>query len=113
MLGGGGKSSCILSKKLVLATVLVHETSFANQHFYSMLLGGRRCYETGSAAGQQINDNTPQPQLSLVFFSNYCLHACANTTKYTTITHPPTKNPLHKEGCSTKGSGCKVQLVHK
>ena len=26
---------------LVLATVLVHETSLANQHFYGMLLGRR------------------------------------------------------------------------
>ena len=25
------------------------------------------CYETGSAAGQRINGNTPQPQLLLVF----------------------------------------------
>ena len=33
MLGGGSKSSCTLSKLLVLATVLVHETSLANQHF--------------------------------------------------------------------------------
>ena len=41
MLGGGGKSSCTLSKTLVLATVRVHETSLANQHFYSMLLGGK------------------------------------------------------------------------
>ena len=36
MLEGGGKSSCTLSKMLVLATVPVHETS---QHFYSTLLG--------------------------------------------------------------------------
>ena len=28
-------------KMLVLATVPVHETSLANQHFYSMLLGRR------------------------------------------------------------------------
>ena len=40
-LGGGGKSSCTLSKMLVLATVPVHETSLANQHFYSTLLGRR------------------------------------------------------------------------
>ena len=39
MLGGGGKSSCILSIVLILAIVLVHETSLADQHFYSMLLG--------------------------------------------------------------------------
>ena len=32
---GGGKSSCTLSKMLVLTNVLVHETSLANQHFYS------------------------------------------------------------------------------
>ena len=31
-LGGGGKSSCTLSKMLVLAAVPVHETSLANQH---------------------------------------------------------------------------------
>ena len=30
---GGGKFSCTLSKMLVLATVPVHETSLANQHF--------------------------------------------------------------------------------
>ena len=41
MLGGGGKSSCTLSKMLVLATVPVHETSLANQNFYSTLLGRR------------------------------------------------------------------------
>ena len=40
-LGGGDKSSCTLSKMFILATVLVHETSLANQHFYSMLLGRR------------------------------------------------------------------------
>ena len=40
-LGGGDKSSCTLSKMLVLATVPVHETSLANQHFYSMLLRRR------------------------------------------------------------------------
>ena len=39
--GGGGKSSCMLLKMLVLATVPVHETSLANQHFYSTLLGRR------------------------------------------------------------------------
>ena len=38
-LGGGGKSSCVLYKMLILATVCVHETNLANQHFYSMLLG--------------------------------------------------------------------------
>ena len=32
-LGGGGTSSCTLSEMLVLATVLVHETRLANQHF--------------------------------------------------------------------------------
>ena len=32
MVGGGGKSSCTLSKMLVLATVPVHETSLANQY---------------------------------------------------------------------------------
>ena len=36
---GRGKSSSMLSKMLVLATVLVHEASSANQHFYSMPLG--------------------------------------------------------------------------
>ena len=41
MLGGGGKSSCTLSKMLILATIPVHETSLANQHFYSTLLGRR------------------------------------------------------------------------
>ena len=41
MLGGGGKSSCILSKMLILATVPVYETSLVNQHFYSTLLGSR------------------------------------------------------------------------
>ena len=45
MLGGqgGGKSSCMLSKMLVLATVpaAVHESNLANQNFYSMLLGRR------------------------------------------------------------------------
>ena len=35
-LGRGGKSNCTLSKMLVLATVNVHETSLANQHFYSI-----------------------------------------------------------------------------
>ena len=44
-IGGGGKSSCTLSKMLVLASVLatvpVHETSLVNQHFYS---AGRRGY---------------------------------------------------------------------
>ena len=39
LLGGGGKSSCMLSIMLVLTIVLVHETSLTNQHFYSMLLG--------------------------------------------------------------------------
>ena len=39
--GRGGKSSCMLSKILVLATVPVHETNLANQHFYSTLLGRR------------------------------------------------------------------------
>ena len=34
---GGGKSSCMFSKMLVLASVPVHETSLVNQHFYSML----------------------------------------------------------------------------
>ena len=44
---GGGKSSCTLSKMLVLATVPVHETSLANQHFnYSTFLEGRRGYVT-------------------------------------------------------------------
>ena len=38
---GGGKSSCMLSKMLVLATTPVYETSLANQHFYSTLLGRR------------------------------------------------------------------------
>ena len=33
MLGGRGKSSCMLSKTLVLATLPVHETSLSNQHF--------------------------------------------------------------------------------
>ena len=37
----GGKSSCMLSKMLVLATVPVHETILVNQHFYSTLLGRR------------------------------------------------------------------------
>ena len=41
MLGGGGKSSCTLSKMLVLPTVPVHETSLANQLFYITLLGRR------------------------------------------------------------------------
>ena len=45
--GGGGKSSCTLSKMLVLATVNVHETSLANQHFYSTLLGRREGYVKG------------------------------------------------------------------
>ena len=42
-LGGarGDKSSCTLLIMLVLATVPVHETSLANQHFYSMILGRR------------------------------------------------------------------------
>ena len=40
-LGGGGKSSCMLSKMLILATVPVHETSLANQHFYSTHMGRR------------------------------------------------------------------------
>ena len=31
--GGEGKSSCMLSKMLVLAPVLVHETNLANQIF--------------------------------------------------------------------------------
>ena len=44
MLGGGGKSSCTLSKMLILATIPVHKTSLANQHFYSTLLGGGRGY---------------------------------------------------------------------
>ena len=44
MLGGGGKSSYTLLKMLVLATVPVHETSLANQHFYSTLLGRREGY---------------------------------------------------------------------
>ena len=39
MLGEGGKSSCMLSKMLVLATVPVFEASLANQHFYSTILG--------------------------------------------------------------------------
>ena len=34
---GRGKSSCTLSKMLVLATVTVHETSLANQHFSTFL----------------------------------------------------------------------------
>ena len=39
---GGDKSSCMLSKMLlVLAIVPVHETSLADQHFYSTLLGRR------------------------------------------------------------------------
>ena len=42
MLGGGGKSSCMLSKMLVLATVPVFKASLANQHFYSTLLGRRK-----------------------------------------------------------------------
>ena len=33
----------MLLKMLVLATVPVHETSLANQHFYSMLLGEGVC----------------------------------------------------------------------
>ena len=37
----GGKSSCMLSKMLVLAIVSVHEASLVYQHFYSMLLGRR------------------------------------------------------------------------
>ena len=41
MLGGRGKSSCMLSKMLILATVPVYETSLANQHFCSTLLGRR------------------------------------------------------------------------
>ena len=40
-LGGGSKSSCTLSKMLVLVTVPVHVTSLTNQHFCSMLLGRR------------------------------------------------------------------------
>ena len=36
---GGGKSSCMLSKMLVLATVPVHENKFSQSTFYSMLLG--------------------------------------------------------------------------
>ena len=38
---GRGKSSCMLSKMLVLAFVPVHETSLPNQHFYSTLLRRR------------------------------------------------------------------------
>ena len=41
MLGGVGKSSCTLSKLLVLATVPVHETSLANQQIVRFW-GGRR-----------------------------------------------------------------------
>ena len=44
MLGGGGKSSCTLSEILVLATIPVHETSLANQHFYSILFRRRKGY---------------------------------------------------------------------
>ena len=46
MLGGGGKSSCTVSKNLmlVLATVPVHETSLANQHYIVRFWGGRRGY---------------------------------------------------------------------
>ena len=59
MLGGGGKSSCTLSKMLVLATVPIHETSLANQHFYSTLLGRRE----GA-------------------FKEYTLYACENAENY-------------------------------
>ena len=38
---GGGKSSCTLSKMLVLATVPVFEVSLANQYFYGTFLGRR------------------------------------------------------------------------
>ena len=41
---GRGKSSCTLSKMLALSTVPLHETSLANQHFYSTLLGRRERY---------------------------------------------------------------------
>ena len=44
-LGGGSKSMQLYAlKMLVLATVPVHETSLANQHFYSTLLGRGRGY---------------------------------------------------------------------
>ena len=43
-LGGGGKSSCMLSKMLVLASVPVCETSLANQHFIVRFWGGGRGY---------------------------------------------------------------------
>ena len=36
-----GVNPVVHFQKCVLATVLVHETSSANQHFYSMLLGKR------------------------------------------------------------------------
>ena len=39
-----GKSSCTPSKILVLATVPVHETSLANQHFIVRFQGGGKGY---------------------------------------------------------------------
>ena len=41
MLGGGSKSSCMLSKMLILATVCVHETSLANVVIVCFWEGGR------------------------------------------------------------------------
>ena len=38
----GGKSSCMLYNMFVLASIPVHETNVANQHFYNTLLGSFR-----------------------------------------------------------------------
>ena len=59
MLGGGGKSGCMLSKMFVLGTVPVHETSFTNQRFCSMHLSRGREY-----------------------VKDYSLYACENAENY-------------------------------
>ena len=43
-LGGGGNPVVHFQKMLVLATVPVHETTLANQHFYSRILERRWGY---------------------------------------------------------------------
>ena len=47
---GGGVKPVVDFKMFVLATVPAHETSLANQHFYSMLLG-RGMFENAEKYG--------------------------------------------------------------
>ena len=74
---------------LVLATVPVHETSLANQHFYSTLLGrGRR------------------------YVKEYSLYACENAENYGwSLTNDPTTFYIHIcDRICEKGSYTRIQF---